>query len=110
MMFNASEEMISIGVPALRIISISFLAAGFCIVTLSVFQALGQGMYSLITSVSRQLVVLVPVAYVLSLLGELELIWWSMPIAEIISVALCIIFIKMTFKRLNIPLSSKGAA
>ena len=82
-LFNASPDMIAIGVPALRIISISFIAAGFSVVTLSVFQALGQGVYSLIVSVSRQLVILVPVAYIMSKFENLELIWWSLPIAEI---------------------------
>lgn len=102
-MFSASEDMISIGVPALRIISISFIAAGFCIITMSALQALGQGMYSLITSVSRQLVVLVPVAYMLSKLGNLNLIWWAIPIAEVVCTLLCIKFFIKTFKKLNIP-------
>lgn len=101
-MFNASGDMIAIGVPALRIISISFIAAGFGIVTLSVLQALGQGLYSLIVSVSRQLVVLIPVAFLLSRLGVLDLIWWSFPIAEVAAVILCIVFLKMTFKKLGI--------
>jgi len=63
-MFNASSDMIAIGVPALRIISISFIAAGFCIVTLSILQALGQGIYSLVTSISRQMIILLPVAFI----------------------------------------------
>lgn len=102
MLFNASEDMLAIGVPALRIISVSFIAAGFCIVTLSVLQALGQGMYSLITSVSRQLIILVPMAYLMSLTGVLDLVWWSIPIAEIASVVLCIIFMIRTFKKLGL--------
>lgn len=101
-MFNASSDMIAIGVPALRIISISFIAAGFGIVTLSVLQALGQGLYSLIVSVSRQLVVLIPVAFLLSRLGVLDMIWWSFPIAEVAAVILCIIFLGRTFKKLGI--------
>lgn len=101
-MFNASSDMIAIGVPALRIISISFIAAGFGIVTLSVLQALGQGLYSLIVSVSRQLVVLIPVAFLLSKFGILDLIWWSFPIAEVAAVILCIVFLKVTFKKLGI--------
>lgn len=106
-MFNASSDMIAIGVPALRIISISFIAAGFCIVTLSILQALGQGIYSLITSISRQLVILLPIAFILSKFGNLDLVWWSIPIAEIASVILCIVFVKRTFSKLNIPLSEK---
>ena len=70
--FNASEQMISIGVPALRIISISFLLAGYCIITSSTFQALGNGLMSLIVSVARQLVVLLPVAWLLSKTGNLN--------------------------------------
>ena len=64
--FDASEHMLSIGVPALRIISFSFLLAGFCIVSSSAFQALGNGMLSLVVSVVRQLVVLLPAAWLLS--------------------------------------------
>ncbi len=105
-LFDASEEMIAIGVPALRIISISFIAAGFSVVTLSVLQALGQGLYSLITSASRQLIILVPVAYLLSKLGNLELIWWSLPIAEAACVLLCFVFIGKTFRKLDIPFKS----
>lgn len=101
-MFNASEDMLSIGIPALRLISLSFIAAGFGIVTLSVLQALGQGVYSLIVSVSRQLVVLIPVAFFLSLLGQLDLIWWSFPIAEVVALILCIFFLKKTFLKLGI--------
>ena len=93
-MFNASESMLSIGDTALRIISISFLFAGFCIVCGSVFQALGNGVYSLIVSVARQLVILIPVAYLLSLTGRLELVWWSFPIAEIASVGTSAFFMK----------------
>ncbi len=102
-LFSASPEMTAMGVPALRIISISFLAAGFSIVSLSVLQALGQGLYSLMVSVSRQLVILAPAAYLLSLLGRLELIWWSLPIAEIAAVVLCLVFLARTFKKLDIP-------
>lgn len=109
-LFDASPDMTAIGIPALRIISISFIAAGFCIVTLSVLQALGQGLYSLITSASRQLLILVPAAYLLSLFGRLELIWWSLPIAEVASVILCIVFLRLTFKKLDIPFKEHAAA
>ncbi len=101
-LFNASADMTAMGIPALRIISISFLAAGFSVVSLSVLQALGQGLYSLVVSASRQLVILAPVAYIMSLFGRLELIWWSIPIAEIASVLLCIVFLKKTFSKLDI--------
>lgn len=101
-MFNASGDMLAIGIPALRIISVSFIAAGFCIVTLSVLQALGQGLYSLITSISRQLIILLPVAFLLAQFNILNLIWWAFPIAEVAAVILCIVFLNMTFKKLGI--------
>lgn len=88
LLFDASENMIAIGSKALRIISISYVFAGFCIVSGSVFQALGNGVYSLINSVARQLVVLLPAAYLLSLTGKLDLVWWSFPIAEIMSLTM----------------------
>ncbi len=81
-MFDASEEMLAIGVPALRIICVHFLLAWFCIIAGSVFQALGNGIYSLVVSVARQLVVLLPVAFVLARLGGLHAVWWAFPIAE----------------------------
>lgn len=97
--FNATEEMMRIGVPALRTISLCFIFAGFCIVIGSVFQALGRGVFSMIVSVSRQLVVLIPAAYLLSLTGNLNNVWWSFPIAEIASViasAVCFIYLYKT--------------
>ncbi|WMI80512.1 MATE family efflux transporter [Anaerotignum sp. MB30-C6] len=100
-MFNASENMISIGVPALRIISFSFLLAGYNIITSSVFQALGNGVYSLITSIARQLVVLMPAAYFLARLGNLNNVWLAFPIAEIMAFILCTIFIVRIVKKLN---------
>lgn len=99
--FKASPEMIKIGVPALRIISISFLMAGFNIICSSVYQALGNGVYSLIVSVIRQLVVLVPVAYVLSYLQVLDYIWLAFPISEICACLLCIFFLRKIFKKLD---------
>lgn len=92
MLFEASETMLAIGVPALRIISISFLLAGFCIIIGSVFQALGNGMYSMWVSLTRQLVVLLPVAWLLAKLGNVDYVWLSFPIAEIASLTMTIIF------------------
>ncbi len=91
--FNASETMMEIGIPALRIISISFLFAGFCIICSSVFQALGNGVYSMFVSIARQLVVLLPTAYLLARFGGLHLVWWSFPIAEVMSLSLSSIFL-----------------
>lgn len=96
--FDASEAMLSIGVPALRRISISFLLAGYCIVIGSVFQALGNGIFSLIVSASRQLLVLLPVAFLLSLTGDLNLVWLSFPIAELMSVTLSTLFLARIYK------------
>ena len=100
-MFNPSDMMLEIGVPALRIICISFIFAGFCIVCSSMFQALGVSMYSLILSVCRQLVVLVPAAYLLSKLGDVNLVWWAFPIAEVMSVVCCIFFLRKIVKLLD---------
>jgi Na+-driven multidrug efflux pump len=97
--FNASAEMISVGVPALRIISISFMMAGFSIVSISTCQALGKSIYSLIVSVLRQLVVLIPTAYLLSLSGKVSLVWWSFPIAEVVGVTSCLIFVRFVLKK-----------
>lgn len=92
-LFDASQSMLAIGVPALRIISFSFLFAGFGIVCGSLFQALGNGVYSMIVSIARQLVVLLPAAYLLSLLGEVSSVWWAFPIAELMSFAVTIFFL-----------------
>ncbi len=100
MFFDASEHMLSMGVPALRIISLSFIPAGFCIVGGSVFQALGRAVYSMINSICRQLVVLIPVAYLLSLLGNVNYVWWSIPIAEIMSVVMTSIFMTRIHKNI----------
>ncbi len=102
--FNASPEMLAIGEPALRTISWSFLVAGICIISSSTFQALGNGMYSLMISFGRQLVVLLPVAYLLSLTGNIHAVWWSFPIAEIASLALSLFFMYKVNKNIFIPL------
>ena len=83
--FDASEAMLLIGEPGLRIISVSFLLAGVSVICSSACQAFGFGMYSLYISIARQLVVLVPVAWLMSMTGVLDNIWWSWPIAELIS-------------------------
>ncbi len=92
MMFKASEEMLAIGVPALRTISIHFLFAGVSIICLSVFQALGKSMLSMFVSLTRQIVFLLPAAYLLSLTGNVNNVWFSFAIAEIASVSLSMIF------------------
>ena len=92
-MFNATPELITVGVPALRTICLSFLFAGYCIVVGSSFQALGNGIYSMVVSIARQLVVLLPVAFLFSLTGNVNLIWWAFPIAELMSVAMSSYFL-----------------
>lgn len=101
--FNASEDMIAIGVPALKIISLSFLFAGYCIIIVSAFQALGNGVYSLWVSLTRQIVVLLPVAYLLSVTTGLEAVWWSFPIAELVSLTLTtILFLRIYKKKISL--------
>lgn len=92
-MFNASEDMLTIGIPALRIIGIHYLLAWFCIVSGTVFQALGKAVFSMIVSIMRQLVVLIPAAYILSKLGGLHVVWWSFPIAETVSLVVSLLFL-----------------
>ncbi len=99
-LFNATEELLIIGVPALRTICISFVFAGFCIVVGSVFQALGNGVYSMVVSVTRQLCVLLPVAKLLSLSGNVNMIWWSFPIAELFSVGLSVFFLIRIYRKI----------
>ncbi len=93
MIFDASESMMSIGVTALRIISLNFLLAGFCIIVTSVFQAIGNGLISMFISIARQLVVLLPAAYLLAKLGNVDYVWFSFPISELVSFGLCLGFL-----------------
>ena len=95
-LFSPSEEMMSIGVAALRIIGIHFPVAGFCIIAGSVFQAIGNPVYSLICSVCRQLVVLLPAAWLLAQTGNLTLVWFAFPIAEVMSLIMSLIFLRKT--------------
>lgn len=106
LMFKASPNMLSIGIPCFRTISISFIFAGFCIVSGSVFQAVGNGFLSLWVSIGRQLVVLLPAAYILARFGNVNLVWWSFPIAEIASLSLSLIFLRRIIKTKIKPLMS----
>ena len=96
----ASAELLVIGIPALRIISLSFAFAGYCIVVGSVFQALGNGVYSMCVSIARQLCVLLPVAWLFSLSGNVNLIWWAFPIAELVSVGMSTFFLVRIYRRI----------
>ncbi len=99
LLFDASEHMLEMGIPALRIISIHFPVAAICIVAGSVFQALGRAVYSMITSICRQLIVLLPVAYIMSLLGNVNYVWWAFPIAEVMSLIMSLIFLIRVYKK-----------
>lgn len=106
-MFNATDEMYRVGIPALRIISICFPFAALGIVFSSVFQAIGSGFLSMLTSICRQLVVILPVAYALSLSGEVNDVWFAFLIAEGVSLVLSLLFYRhvyrRNFKNLEVP-------
>lgn len=99
-LFHASDTMVALGIPALRIISLSFVFAGFCIGCGSVFQALGKATYSLWVSIARQLVVLLPAAYLLAQTGNVNMVWWSLPIAELMSLAMSLLFLSKINKKI----------
>ena len=106
-MFNPSDEFLAIGCSALRIISIHFPMAAVCIMVGASFQALGNGIYSTITSICRQLVVLLPAAYLLSLTGNVNNVWWSFPIAELASAVLTLFFFRKIYREKVKPLYTK---
>ena len=108
-LFSASEAMLAIGKPALRIICFHFLLAGMSIILSSTFQALGNGMFSLIISVCRQLVVLLPAAWLLSKTGN-NMVWWSFVIAELVSVTLSFVFFARLDKKIIEPMYDNAAA
>ena len=95
MLFDASDEMLRIGVPALRIISLAFPLAGFGIGASSVFQALGYSVYSMVVSLIRQLVVLIPCAYVIGrVTGDVTGVWWAFFIAELVSLMVSALYLR----------------
>ncbi len=104
LLFNASDNMLEIGVVALRIICLSFIFAGASIVFSSVFQALGHGFISMFISMARQLFVLLPAAYLLSLMGNVNLIWWSFIIAEVAAISLSIVMYIRIYNKIIKPL------
>lgn len=97
--FDASENMLEIGVPALRIISLCFITAGVGIVISSCFQALGHGFLSMLISIMRQLIILLPSAYILSKVGGVKTVWWAFIIAEVFSLALSLVFYKHIYDK-----------
>ena len=112
--FDATDTLLAIGVPALRIISLSFCMAGASIALTSAFQALGKSLYSMIISIIRQLVFLVPLAYILARygagIGNDDLVWWSYPIAEIAALTVSLLFFRHMYKTLIAKLPEHGPA
>lgn len=104
LMFDASDAMLGIGVPALRIMSLAFVFAGVGIASSSACQAFGYSVYSMLISIARQIVVLIPAAYLLSLTGVLRSIWFAFPIAEIVSLFLSLFFLRTTLKKTGMAL------
>ena len=99
-MFDLSREAIeTVGVPALRTISISFIFAGFSIICSAVFQSFGYSFFSMLVSLGRQLATLLPVAYLLALTGDVNKVWWSYPIAEVVCVLLSLVFYLYIYKK-----------
>lgn len=99
-LFDASDHMLEIGIPALRVISLSFAFAGICIVISSSLQALGHGFLSMMISITRQLIILLPSAYILAKFGGIHAVWWSFNIAEIGSLTLSLLFFKPMYNKI----------
>lgn len=108
--FEATGDMYQIGRVAFRTISYSFLVAGASVVCSSVYQAFGKSIYSFIVSFARQLVILIPAAYLLSLYGKLDLVWIAFPIAEVVCLVLCLIFLKRILTSVKKTIDSKKEA
>ena len=106
--FSPSEAMLTIGVPALRRISISFLFAGFCIVAGSTCQALDRSVNSLFVSILRQVVALIPAAWLLSKTGDVNMVGWAFPIAEVISLVASVLFLRSALRGMEHTLSDEG--
>lgn len=98
MMFHASDEMLSIGVRALRLISLCFLPAAVGIICATLFQAVGHGVLSLLVSLLRQLILILPIAFILSRLGGVDYVWYAFPLAEVCALAATLIFLKRIYK------------
>lgn len=106
--FDASPAMLAIGVPAARIISLSYILAGFPICTLTVCQALGRGVQSLVVAAVRQMIFLLPSAFVLARLGGLDVVWWCFPLAEISAVGLSAVLLRRIYLRDIVPLGESS--
>ena len=106
--FDASEHMLEIGIPALRIIAFHFPIAAFCIITGSLLQAVGKAVYSMINSICRQLVVLIPAAFLLAQLGNVNYVWFAFLIAEVASMTIIAIFFVKVYKTVIKPLDHES--
>ena len=107
-LFDPSEQMIHIGVSMLRIIAINFPFAGYAITMGAVFQALGKSIYSMYISISRQLLVIIPVTYLLSLAGDVTAIWWAFPISEIVGFTMSVWFARKIKRDIIGPMDIKA--
>ena len=110
LMFDASDAMLGIGAPALRIMSLAFVFAGVGIASSSACQAFGYSVYSMLISIARQIVVLIPAAYLLSLAGVLRNVWFAFPIAEVASLILSLFFLRTTLKKTGMAQLKKSTA
>ena len=108
-MFNASDTFMAVGTRALRTISFHFPLAAFCIALGASFQALGNGIYSTITSLCRQMIALLPAAFLLSLTGNVDAVWWAFPIAELFSLTATIFFFLRIYRMKIKPLLEQTA-
>lgn len=105
--FDATDDMLSMGIPAVRIMSTAFIFAGFSVTCSGMFQAVGKGVYSMIVSMARQLFVILPVAYLLSkAMNSVNGVWAAFPIAEIFSVAISLILLIRVYKKIVKPLEN----
>lgn len=103
-LFDASAEMYALGIPALRIASTSFVMASFCVVSAGACQVMGHSVVSMVISFVRQLVVLLPVAYLLSLTGNVNLVWYAFPIAEVVAFLCCVLIMRKMYREVIVPL------
>ncbi|MDR2458455.1 MAG: MATE family efflux transporter [Clostridiales Family XIII bacterium] len=98
LLFSAKDSMMEIGIDALRTISLGFLPAGFCIVTIAVFQALAHGTAAMLTSILRQLVCIIPLAYIFAKTLGLDAVWFSFPIAELVAFTFVLFYFMHIYK------------
>ena len=105
--FNPDPLMRTVGIPALRIMCLPFIPAGMSIMCSGVFQALDRSIFSMIVSISRQLLVLIPAAYLLSLSGNIDAVWLSYPIAEVVSLLITVVLMISLYRKKIRPLAQQ---